>query len=370
MLLIGAAGRNAGKTALACSIINNVSRHHRLIGIKVTTIDDDRATCPHGKGCGSCDTLDGDFSIVEESGGDSGKDTARMLEAGASRAFWLRVRKPHLSDGLEALMNRIGENSAIVCESTSARASIEPGLFLIAKHVDCDNRKQSAAVAWDAADRIVSFDGRSFDIDPCALSVSHGRWTLKRDATAIIMAGGSSSRMGKDKAMLEIGGRPMISRVVDQLRPHFKEILISAADPLQYLFLDLPVVVDSEERRGPLMGIASAIAASSHDLNFVHACDIPVTDIGLMQRLIRASVGHDAAVARLSKYRMEPLFAVYRKGALVAMEKSLEAGDGRISSAFDFLNVKFLDLSDGSTLMNLNTPEEYSACLNLLAEGL
>ncbi|MFA4874758.1 MAG: molybdenum cofactor guanylyltransferase [bacterium] len=367
MLLVGAAGRNAGKTALCCSIIRNTSQRHKLIGVKVTAIDEGSAACPHGKGCGACGTLQGDFSIVEEDGGDSHKDTARMLEAGASRAFWLRARRSCLREGIAALMCEIGEDAIVVCESTSARASVEPGLFLIAKRSGSDERKMSARAAWNLADRIVSFDGRSFDLEIEDVHAACGRWALRENATAIVMAGGESSRMGRDKALLEIIGTPMIQHIADQLRPHFKEILISANDPVKYSFLDLPVVVDHEKGRGPLMGIASALAASKHDLNFVHACDIPHSDIHLVHRMVRLADDCDALIPRTPEGN-EPLFAVYRKSALTAIRESLKHGDGRISSIFDACNVKFLDLPEGVRFMNLNMPEEYSSYMRSLAE--
>ncbi len=363
ILLVGAAGRNAGKTTLICSIIRNTSRHNKVIGVKVTAVDEGRAACPHGKGCGACGTLESDFSIIEELARDSDKDTARMLEAGASRVFWLRARRYCMREGIAALMSCVEDDAAVVCESTSARACVEPGLFFIAKRSDSDDRKKSAAAAWELADRIVPFDGSCFDLDPCDISVSHGRWALRRDATAIVMAGGLSSRMGTDKALLEIDGRPLIERIANQLRPHFKELLISANDPEKYSFLNLPVIVDREKNRGPLMGIASALAASRHGLNFVHACDIPVTDMELMQRLMRASRGNDAAVARAPDGRMEPLFAAYRKSALPAMHEVLSAGENRIRMIFDRCLTAFVEIDARLSPANINTLEEYQACV-------
>ncbi|MFH0799919.1 MAG: NTP transferase domain-containing protein [Pseudomonadota bacterium] len=367
MLLVGAAGRNAGKTALACSIIRGASRYHRVIGVKVMAVGDERAACPHGDGCGACGTLQGNFSIVEENRRGSGKDTARMLGAGASRAFWLRARSGHLREGVAALMSEVGEGEVVVCESTSARSVIEPAIFLIAKRADSDERKKSARAVWDDADRIVSFDGRSFDLEIEDIRFADGRWALRGDASAIVMAGGESSRMGADKALLDLAGRPMIERIVSMLRPHFRELIIGANDAGKYAFTGVRVVPDRLRGRGPLMGIASTLAASSHDLNFIQACDIPHTELRFVRRMLRLAEGCDAVIPRTPDGH-EPLFAVYRKSALAAIDEALKIGDGRISRIFGMCNVKFLDLPEGVRFTNLNTPEEYSSCVRSLAE--
>jgi len=109
MLMIGSAGRNIGKTELACALIKKFGKTTDITGIKVTTIKAKDGQCPRGgRGCGVCSSLDGDFWITEETDSNSHKDTARLLAAGASRVFWLRVMKKRLEEGLAALLNIIG----------------------------------------------------------------------------------------------------------------------------------------------------------------------------------------------------------------------------------------------------------------------
>ena len=108
MLLIGSTGANAGKTELACGVISKFSRNREIIGIKVTTIKAKDGKCPRGgTGCGVCSSLKDDFCITEETCSTSGKDTARLLAAGASRVFWLRVMKESLTEGINALFEII-----------------------------------------------------------------------------------------------------------------------------------------------------------------------------------------------------------------------------------------------------------------------
>ena len=92
MLMIGSAESNVGKTELACALLRKFSKSCNITGIKVTTIKDEDGRCPRGgEGCGVCSSLEGVYHITEELNRNSGKDTARLLAAGASRVFWLRV---------------------------------------------------------------------------------------------------------------------------------------------------------------------------------------------------------------------------------------------------------------------------------------
>ncbi len=106
MLMIGSAGANVGKTELACAILRKFSRAgEEIVGIKVTTIDEKDGQCPRGgEGCGVCSSLEGVYLITQESDPASGKDTARLLAAGANRVYWLRVLRAHIEQGLTALL--------------------------------------------------------------------------------------------------------------------------------------------------------------------------------------------------------------------------------------------------------------------------
>ena len=179
-------------------------------------------------------------------------------------------------------------------------------------------------------------------------------------AAALILAGGKSERMGRDKSMLLVDGRPMIEQICTQLRPHFERLLISANDPRKYAFLNIETVPDKIPGEGSLMGIASALGASEHDLNLVVACDIPHVDMAVVERLMLEAKGHDGAVPLSGAGHIEPLFAVYRKRMLGALNATLRAGKRKISDALDQCNIKYVALAGGESLRNLNTPEEYA----------
>jgi len=122
MLMVGAVDRGVGKTRFACSLISRFSSQCGIVGIKVTTVDKADGTCPRGaSGCGVCSSLKGHFYITEETNSLTDKDTCRMLTAGASRVFWLRVLRSHLEEGIAALLDIIGDDAISVCESNSLR---------------------------------------------------------------------------------------------------------------------------------------------------------------------------------------------------------------------------------------------------------
>ncbi|UCE99463.1 MAG: molybdenum cofactor guanylyltransferase [Planctomycetota bacterium] len=360
MLMVGSTGRGSGKTRFVCSLINKFGLKHNIIGLKVTPVQKANGTCPRGGlGCGVCSSLKGHFYITEETDSRANKDTSRMLAAGAAKVFWLRVLRKYLEDGANELLKVIGNDAVSVCESNSLRRVVEPGVFVVVKSCSEQSPKPSAKNVIRYADRIVAFDGDKFDVGVGEFELVNGRWACKMQATAIIMAGGESARMGRNKSLLPINGQPMIKYIYDQLRPHFNQILISSNDVFKYSFLGAEVIPDEILGHGPLGGIASAIKASANDLNFVIACDIPQLDIDLMKALLRQGRSFDAVVPRIDETRYEPLFALYKKSALKTIQQALLSGNNRIIDALGSCKVKYINLDDAHQIENLNTMKDY-----------
>jgi len=363
MLMVGAAGRNAGKTELACSLIERFAGQHEVVAVKVTTVRKADGTCPRGgRGCGVCSSLDGPYCITEETAPPPDKDTARLLAAGAARVYWVRVLRASLEDALAALAELIPPGAVCVCESNSMRLVAEPDLFLITKEKGSAQNKESAQDVMHLADRVVSSDGPGLELDD--VDIVDGEWALRAEAAAVIMAGGKSTRMGRDKAMLSVHGRPLVEHVRDRLRPHFKEILVSAAAEDDYAFLGERVVADELPGQGPLMGIASALEACRHETAFVVACDMPEVDTALARRLLREARGHDGAVpvsGGVGGDRYEPLFAVYNRSFLGGAREALEAGERSIRAAFGRCDMRSVEMNfpEGGGLRNINTENEY-----------
>ena len=378
MLMIGSAGANVGKTELACALLRKFSKDTEITGIKVTTIKAKDGQCPRGgQGCGVCSSLEGDFCITEEGNKSSNKDTARLLAAGANRVFWLRVMRTHLEEGIKALLDIIGPDVISICESNSLRHVVEPGLFLMVEHQNLKRWKNSAQSVKKYADKIIVSNNTVYDSDPVRkqqitsngvnlgrIKLINRKWTIQQQATAIIMAGGESLRMGTDKSMLPIDGQPLIEKIAEQLQGSFEQILISANEPDKFAFLGLEVIPDKIRGQGPLMGIASALQASANELNFVVACDIPNIDMQFVRKMLAEAEDVDIVVPDTCDGKSEPLFAVYRRSALGAINKVLSSGRRKISDVFALCKVKYIELNDVEWLTNLNTMAEYEEFRN------
>ncbi|MBN1771380.1 MAG: molybdenum cofactor guanylyltransferase [Deltaproteobacteria bacterium] len=364
LLLLGAAGRNAGKTTLSCRVLRRLADRFALTGVKVTTVGPGAEhECPRGgEGCGVCRSFGGPFLLTDERDGPPGKDTTRMLEAGARRVLWLRVHRHALHAGAEALLKALGPHEPVVAESNMLRTVLDPDLFLMLRRTDTSAFKATAREVHGFADRTVRFDGAGHDLDLGTLDLVDGRWRLDEPPTAIVLAGGTSRRMGADKRALAVGGVPLLQRVVDSLRPHAREVLVGTSPALASD--DLPgtrTVFDRVPGQGPLMGLASCLAASSSDRNLVAACDLPEIPPGLVERLLSEALSGDVAVPRAANGNIEPLLAVYRRRLLPDIERLLAAGERSIRPLLAERDTRWVPLEEfggSSVLPNLNTPED------------
>lgn len=133
MILLGATGRNLGKTTLAIHIIEELKERVPIIALKVITVRDHGDICPRGgKGCGICHGLKDCFDIREELG-DGGKDTMLLRKAGAKRVYLIRSLKDHVQDAIEEAMSYVPEGHLVICESNSVRTAVDPGVFIMIK---------------------------------------------------------------------------------------------------------------------------------------------------------------------------------------------------------------------------------------------
>jgi molybdopterin-guanine dinucleotide biosynthesis protein A len=227
------------------------------------------------------------------------------------------------------------------------------------KAVGSDMCKPTAASVEKYTDRTILFDGSSSDIDLDDIELIDGEWAYKMRATAIIMAGGKSKRMGQDKSVLLINGTPAIKHIFAQLRSHFDQIIVSSNNITEHSFDGVEIVPDEATGKGPLMGIASALRVSRNEINFVIACDIPEVDIDIVRQMLRESNGFDAVVPQTGPSQYEPLFAVYKKSVLAEIDKSIAAGQYKIVEPLKNCKINYVDLPGDVRLENLNTMNDY-----------
>lgn len=377
VLLVGATGRNVGKTEYAVRLLRRLAAMGSVAAAKITVIRDStgNAACHRGHtSCGVCGSLgersnilDREESVCPVDGKDRGeKDTARLKRAGGNPVWWLRVKQAHLETGLGALAQVLDPQIPTIIESNSARHGLKPGLFLMIRD-GSGKIKASATAVMPYVDALVTRQADAWDVGVERPMFAAGHWYMTEDAGAILLAGGASRRMGQDKAFLDWQGQPLVAHIAENLRRICADIIIGANDPDKFAFLAAPVIADRCVGQGPLMGLASCLAASRFDKNLVVACDMPRLNPVSARLLLSLADGHDAVVPRGVDGRPEPLFAVYRKSCLPGLETVLAQGGRRFTDLLGQVKVRWVESSElfGQALHNLNTPEEYSAAKEL-----
>lgn len=147
--MVGSNTRKVGKTQLVCALIRKFSPHNKIIGLKITTISDKDK---HHK----ANILDGKkFIITKETNHCSAKDTSKMLQAGAYKVFHIIALKDGLESAFKQFINQVGKNSIIICESTSLRKFVKPGIFIMLIDENSNDMKASAKEVLKFADIIV-----------------------------------------------------------------------------------------------------------------------------------------------------------------------------------------------------------------------
>jgi len=180
------------------------------------------------------------------------------------------------------------------------------------------------------------------------------------DATAIILAGGKSRRMGTDKSLLPYQGRPLIQHIADQLAPHFASLLVVTNTPERYGFLQAPMAADLEPDQGPLMGIASGLKCTQHTWNLVVATDIPMIPVPLLHQLFAHRSGQRCIIPKERGGQRQPLFGLYHRDMADEILTLLAEGQRSLMSLMDRCKPSEVPIEPG-LLANLNTPDAYRA---------
>lgn len=209
-------------------------------------------------------------------------------------------------------------------------------------------------------------------------------------ACLIILAGGKGTRLGgQGKAWLEIGGQPLVERILTSLGPLFAQWVVvrgagrlpagqqalpqqdaggMAPEPAGHPGLwpggEVELTADLFPGYGPLAGIHAGLLTSRHPYNLVVACDMPFTDPRLAAYLLEQAHGYEVVVPRIDGL-LEPLFAVYSRDCLGPVQRSLEAGNRRAYDFYSQVRVRYVDeeeidriTSRATIFFNINTPQE------------
>jgi len=185
------------------------------------------------------------------------------------------------------------------------------------------------------------------------------------DITAVILAGGQSSRMGSNKALLPYRGGRFIETIHRQLLELFPEVLLVTNNPEQYEFLPCCKVADCYPGMGALAGLHAGLYHATTPHIFAVACDMPYLNSALIRRLSNLRNQADVVIPQVEN-GLEPLHALYGKGCLPFMEQALLADRRRIVSFFPQVRVQQFSQDQVATIdptfasfRNVNTPSDY-----------
>lgn len=187
------------------------------------------------------------------------------------------------------------------------------------------------------------------------------------DLTGLVLAGGASQRMGRDKALLKLDDQPLIAIVVERMAQVCGEVLIVSGDLEPYAGFGAPVVEDRFRDVGVLGGLHAGLQAASYELALAVGCDMPFLNPDLLRAFAEWAEGFDVALLRRGE-QVEPLHAAYRRTCLPAMEAVIRAGKRRVVSFFPRVGVRYVTLDEVAPIdphlgsfRNVNTPAEWEA---------
>ncbi len=199
---------------------------------------------------------------------------------------------------------------------------------------------------------------------------------MKVNMTGILLAGGKNSRMGVNKAFLEIDQERLIDKTLDIYQRLFSEIIIVTNDPLPHLeFFNAALVTDIYKGKGPLGGIYTGLFYAKNNYTFACSCDMPFLNEMFIAYMIGQSGKHDVIVPELPE-GYQPLHAIYSRNCLpsirrlILMDKLKITGFYRDMSVLTISEKEIQPFNPGGLLFyNLNTQEDWEKIKSLKTEG-
>lgn len=211
------------------------------------------------------------------------------------------------------------------------------------------------------------------------------------NVSGIVLAGGASRRMGRDKAWVELGGKYLIVRVLDALRQVCDDVVVVANERTRFEPLGARVVGDEFAETGSLGGVYTGLHAADNELAIAVACDMPFLNPDVLRFLISVSSESDVIIPSVPDERkakdkagrpdtakrrdLHPLHAVYRKTCLESMRDAIARNDLRMIAFHDAVRVRvveqaeFRDLDPQySSFWNVNTPQELERAERVITE--
>jgi molybdopterin-guanine dinucleotide biosynthesis protein A len=180
--------------------------------------------------------------------------------------------------------------------------------------------------------------------------------------------------MGRDKALLPLGGKPLIKHVLQRVEGLGDEVLITTNQPKDYAFLGKRMVGDRQPGAGALDGLLTALEAAHGARVLLLACDMPFVSRALLEHLLEIDTDADVVIPR-REGKLQPLHAIYAKSCAGQVREALRAGQRRMISFFPHIHTRIVEQEildhydpDGLSFFNANTPEDLAQAEQLIGE--
>lgn len=182
--------------------------------------------------------------------------------------------------------------------------------------------------------------------------------------SGFILAGGKSSRMGTDKALIVFQNEPLLGRMKKLIDPFCNQVFISGINP-EYAGFDAPLIPDVFSECGPISGLYSCIKFSASEWNLIVSVDSPFVNEELFSLLISHATDCDCVIPQ-HESGVEPLIGIYHKKSLPMIEEMIHSGDFKLMNLLAKLNTKYLDcnpliLKYPRLFFNLNRMEDFQS---------
>jgi molybdopterin-guanine dinucleotide biosynthesis protein A len=191
--------------------------------------------------------------------------------------------------------------------------------------------------------------------------------------SGVILAGGKSRRMGRDKSLLTLQGETLAARTVRTLAPLCDDLILVTNTPEPFAGLSASLTGDVIPGGGALSGIHAGLAAARHEWALVVACDMPFLNLDLLRYMAGLAPGHAAVVPRWQG-ELETLHTLYSRQCLSVIEPILRRGGGRIIEFYGRVNVCYVETEEitrfdpeGRSFFNVNSPEDWARAQELAA---
>lgn len=180
--------------------------------------------------------------------------------------------------------------------------------------------------------------------------------------------------MGRDKALLPLGGKPLIEHVLQRVEGLGDEVLVTTNRPEDYAFLGKRMVGDQRPGAGALDGLLTALEAAGGERVLLLACDMPFVSRSLLEHMLAIETDAEVVIPRRGG-KLQPLHAIYAKSCAGPVREALGAGEKRMISFFPRIQTWIVEQEildqydpDGLSTFNVNTPEELTQAEQLLGE--